>query len=166
MSDFYGARRFINVFKRVRHLLLSWARYIQSTSSHLITLRSILMLPSNLRLDLAISLYPSGFPTEILYTFLISPVRAPWHFIHLDFVQIWNLVSDIKERTYIKGIWEQGAEENTMYLYIRGKKSHEAGEDSIKRNLITYRNHHAYGHEKFIQSFSLKPWKEETIRKT
>jgi hypothetical protein len=25
---------------------------------------------------------------------------------------MWNLVSDIKGRTYIEGIWEQGAEEN------------------------------------------------------
>jgi hypothetical protein len=28
------------------------------------------------------------------------------------FVLVWNLVSDIKGRTYTEGVWEQGVEEN------------------------------------------------------
>jgi hypothetical protein len=36
-------------------------------------LRSILILSSHLRLGLPSSLFPSGFPTNILYVFLFSP---------------------------------------------------------------------------------------------
>jgi hypothetical protein len=31
---------------------------------------------NHLRLDLPSGLFPSGFPTNILYTFLFSPIRA------------------------------------------------------------------------------------------
>ena len=48
--------------------------------------RSILILPSNLRLGLPSDLFPSGFPTKILYTFALSPISATCsaHFILLD----------------------------------------------------------------------------------
>jgi hypothetical protein len=41
--------------------------------SHLISLRSILILSTHLRLGLPSGLFPSGFPTNILYAFLFSP---------------------------------------------------------------------------------------------
>jgi hypothetical protein len=41
-----------------------------------ISLRSILIPSSQLRLDLSRGLFPSGFPTKTLYTFLPSPMRA------------------------------------------------------------------------------------------
>jgi hypothetical protein len=41
-----------------------------------ISLRSILIPPCHLRFGLASGLFPSGFPTKILYTFLSSPMRA------------------------------------------------------------------------------------------
>jgi hypothetical protein len=41
--------------------------------SHPICLRSILILPTHLRLGLPSGLFPSGFPTNILYAFLFSP---------------------------------------------------------------------------------------------
>jgi hypothetical protein len=53
---FYGTRRFITVFTTACHWFLSWARYIQSTPSLPISLRSILILSSHLRLGAAQSI--------------------------------------------------------------------------------------------------------------
>jgi hypothetical protein len=63
---FYGTRMFITVYT-ARHWSLSWARWIQSIPSQPIFLTSGLILSSHLHLDLPSSLFPSGFPTKILY---------------------------------------------------------------------------------------------------
>jgi hypothetical protein len=42
----YGTRSFITVFTRARHLSLSWARWIQSSPTYYISLRSVLLLSS------------------------------------------------------------------------------------------------------------------------
>jgi hypothetical protein len=47
---FYRTRRFITAFIRALHWSLSWARSIQSPPSHPISLRSILILSTHLRL--------------------------------------------------------------------------------------------------------------------
>jgi hypothetical protein len=82
---FYGTRRFITVFTRDFHSSLSWARSIQSISSHPIYLWSILILSTHLRLGLPNGLLPSGCPTNILYAFRF-PICAtcPAHLILLD----------------------------------------------------------------------------------
>jgi hypothetical protein len=67
---FYGTRWFIIVFTRALHWSLSWATSIQSIPLHPVSLRSILILSSHLHLDLHSGLFPSGFPTKILYAFL------------------------------------------------------------------------------------------------
>jgi len=55
---FHGTRKCITAFTSVRHLSLSWASPIQSIHSHPTSWRSILILPTHLRLVL-----PSGsFP--------------------------------------------------------------------------------------------------------
>jgi hypothetical protein len=65
---FYGTRRFITAFTSVRHLSVTWARAIHSTSW-----RSILMLSSHLRLGFPSCLFPTVLTTKTLYTPLLSP---------------------------------------------------------------------------------------------
>jgi hypothetical protein len=73
---FYETRRFIIAVTRTFHWSLSWARSIQSMPTHPTSLRSTLILSTYLRLGLPRGLFPSGFPTNILYAILFSPIRA------------------------------------------------------------------------------------------
>ena len=73
--SFHGTRRFITALTSFRHLSLSWASPIQSIYPHPTSWRSILVF-THLRLGLPSGLFPSGFPTKILYTPLSSPIRA------------------------------------------------------------------------------------------
>jgi hypothetical protein len=88
----YGIRWFITVFTRVHHWSLSSARSNHSTPSNLFTLRSILILSTYLRLGILNGLFPSGFPSNILYAFFFSssPIRAtcPAHIILLDVITL------------------------------------------------------------------------------
>ena len=65
---FYGTRRFITAFTSLRHLSLSWTSPIQSIYPHRTSWRSSLILSTHLRLGLPSGLFPSGFPTNNLYT--------------------------------------------------------------------------------------------------
>jgi hypothetical protein len=84
---FFGTRRFITVFTRTSHWTLSWARLIQSTLYHPISLRSILLLSSHQRLGLPSCLFSSGLPIKILYELLISPMPATCS-VHLIFLYL------------------------------------------------------------------------------
>jgi hypothetical protein len=76
---FYGTRRFIIVLTRSRYWGLYSARNIQFASPRPNSQRSILLLSTHLRLGLPIRLFPSGFPTKMFYTFIVSPMRATCH---------------------------------------------------------------------------------------
>jgi hypothetical protein len=86
----YGTRRFTIVLTRVRHWSLPWARWIHSTLSHPISLRFIIILSSDLRPGLPSGLFPSGFPTKIMYAFIIYPMHATCstHLILLDMIAL------------------------------------------------------------------------------
>jgi hypothetical protein len=68
----FGTRRFISVFTRARHWPLSWAKCMQSTPYHTISLRSILILFSHLHLGLQVVSSLHVFSTKILYATLSS----------------------------------------------------------------------------------------------
>jgi hypothetical protein len=72
-----------------------WVRWIQSIPSYTISLRSILILSTHLRLRLPSGLFPSDFP---LHTFLFSPIRAtcPVHLIFLDYIILIMLGEEYK----------------------------------------------------------------------
>jgi hypothetical protein len=72
------------VFTTARQWSLSWARWIQSTPSHPISLRSILILSFHLCLRLSNGVFPTGFP-KILGTshnfhacYMPRPSQPPW----------------------------------------------------------------------------------------
>jgi hypothetical protein len=72
-SSCYVTRNFSTVFKRARHWSLSWEIQIQSTPYHPISLTSTQILSSHPRLRFPNGLFSLGFPTKILYAFLIYP---------------------------------------------------------------------------------------------
>jgi hypothetical protein len=70
----------------------------QSNPYHPISLRSILILFTHLRLGLPSGLFPFGFRTNNLYTFIFSSIRAtcPAHLILLDLMVLIILGEDYK----------------------------------------------------------------------
>jgi hypothetical protein len=71
---FYATRRFITVFTRASHWSISWARWIQSTPSHRISLRSKLI----------------SFHLHLVWNFHLSHARymPPAHLILLDLITL------------------------------------------------------------------------------
>jgi hypothetical protein len=77
--------KFSTVFTRSLQWSLSWASWIQCIQPHPIYLTPIFILSYILSPCLPSSLFPSGFPTETLRTFLFSPcmlhaVSLTWAF--------------------------------------------------------------------------------------
>jgi hypothetical protein len=89
---FYGTRSFIVVFTWALQLSRSWASWMPSVPPHLISLR----------LDLLTDLFPSGFPTKILYAFLFAPMRVTWTLCshkNRTFLTSWETVSISRKNT-------------------------------------------------------------------
>jgi hypothetical protein len=60
-------RGFITLFTTARHWILSWAIWTQSTPSHPVSLKSVVMLSSQKHVGPMSGLVPSGFSTKISY---------------------------------------------------------------------------------------------------
>jgi hypothetical protein len=101
---FYGTRRFITAFTSTRYLSLSWASSIQSLPSHPTSWRSIFILSSHQRLGLPSGITSSGFPSETLYTPLLSPYVL--HVPPTSFFFIWSPEQYwVKSTDHIPSMW-------------------------------------------------------------
>jgi len=76
-SAFYEARKFITVFTRSCHWSLSWSKWIQSTSSHTLSLRYILILSSHLCIGL-----PSSLCIQVFWPQLCMNFSSLWCMLH------------------------------------------------------------------------------------
>jgi hypothetical protein len=83
--SFYKTRKFITAFTSALQLSLSWASSIRFTSLYPTSWRSTLILSFHLRLGLPSGPFPSVFPIKILYTTLLSYIRAECP-AYLDFI--------------------------------------------------------------------------------
>jgi hypothetical protein len=83
-------------------LSLIWAISIQSMGPHRTSWRPIWIVSSHLRLGLPSGLFPSDFPTQTLYTPLLSPIHAtcPAHLILLDLITRTILGEQYKSLSY------------------------------------------------------------------
>jgi hypothetical protein len=74
------------LFKRARHWILSWTRWLQPVPSNIISLRCILILFSHLCLDLPSGLIPSAITAKMLYVpdFSSMHVICLYCFTHLE----------------------------------------------------------------------------------
>ena len=72
----YRSPCFITAFERVRHLFLSWARYIHSTPYKPVSVTIILMLFFNLPLGFPRKLFPFQVSSPKVYAHLLSTIRA------------------------------------------------------------------------------------------
>ena len=73
---FCGSRMFITVFTTARHLFLSWARLIQSTTPHSIVLTTASTLNSHLSLDL-----PNGLFLSTPHVPHAPPISSSWFYL-------------------------------------------------------------------------------------
>jgi hypothetical protein len=114
------------VFTRTIHWSLHWARSIQSVSPHPISLRSILILSTYLRLGLHSSLFPSGVRTNIIYTLLFSPfvlhAIPNSAFLTWSFYGTWRIVqvnwTNPSSRTMAAGSNHPLTEMSTRNLHV------------------------------------------------
>jgi hypothetical protein len=107
LPAFYGTRRFSTVFTGALHRSLSWAISIQSIPSQSITLRSILILSTNLRLDLHSGLfwfshqYPICIPLVPHSWYMPRPSHPSW-LGHSNYTWRWVEVEHIYTRIYVR----------------------------------------------------------------
>jgi lysylphosphatidylglycerol synthetase-like protein (DUF2156 family) len=88
------------VFTGAHHWLLSWAKWIQPTPSQTISLRGILILSSHLHQGLLTGFFPSWFLINILYAYLISPMRSTCP-AHTTVIHLITLITFGERTSYV-----------------------------------------------------------------
>jgi hypothetical protein len=69
-STIYGTRKCITMFTKTRHLIIYWARWIQSVPYHPAPLRPISVSSCHIH-----AVFPADLSTKILHAFLFCPKR-------------------------------------------------------------------------------------------
>jgi hypothetical protein len=114
------------VFTRAFHWSLSWARSTKFIPPHSISLRSILILSTHLRLGLPSDLFPSGFLTKALVQFSSPPCvvhvkKYNFKFWRWKIRGLRNVGTQLQKYTAPQfrnqGIWPKG---HCRYLYSGG----------------------------------------------
>jgi hypothetical protein len=95
---FHGTRRFITALTSVRHLSVSWDSPIQFTCPHPTSWRSILILPTHLRLGLPSGLFPSGFPAKAYTHHLLTHTRHMPSPSHSSYLLTYSMVQSLLEK--------------------------------------------------------------------
>jgi hypothetical protein len=85
-------RKFSVVFTRARHWSLSWIRRIQSTPSHPISLRSILISSSHLRLIIPSGLFLQVFQPKYCMHFSSSSCMHAIYYTHLNLLDLMTQI--------------------------------------------------------------------------
>jgi hypothetical protein len=125
----YGTRIFITPFTSSCHCSLSWARWIQSTHSHTIYLKSMLILPSCVCVCVCVSevieslqVYGLKFCKHVPYRFCCNHPNNSWcfeapHYTGFSILLLFSLLCPIILSTVIKniftpcGIWNSNGDE-------------------------------------------------------
>jgi hypothetical protein len=84
--NIFCTQKFNTVYARAIHWSPSWVKTIHSIPPHPISLRFILILSSQQRLGFPSGQFPSGFPTNILYTFLFFTTISTYKYVPPSFV--------------------------------------------------------------------------------
>ena len=67
---------FFTFFTRSKQFFLSWSRSVQSTNSHPVFLRFVVIFSPHLLIGLPSCFFPSGYPTKTTYALIFCPIRA------------------------------------------------------------------------------------------
>ena len=128
----HGNRRFITAFTSARHLSLSWASSIQSIALVSTAWRSILILPSHLRVGLPSGLIQSRLQTKLQTSYVIRvvflhmevltatemtiPDRASWTWLGLSITwdRLYNCPADMWSGLLIADGWSPRAKKKCV----------------------------------------------------
>jgi len=132
----YGTRRVITVFTTARHWSLAWARLIQCTLSVAVSVGSILVLPSHLRLCPANGLFSFRFSNFYMYFSSSHACYMPVHLVLL----CWStrILSDQRYKLWSWPLWKWRVMGHLLW-HCRDQLSQLCTNISVEQCCITIR---------------------------